>query len=179
MSNPVKMKLSTNTKERKQTPITTGVLDYFPLAMAEVAKCSFQGNEQHNKGEPLHWDKTKSTDHADCIARHLIDRYSVDTDGVLHAAKLAWRALAFLETLLEGQQNVAVVKPEEPLTVKTVDDGWIIWTGGKCPIAGETEVDVKLRECGEHTLNGYAENFRWKHEQIGSDITAYKIKENK
>lgn len=91
--------------ERKGMPITTGVLDYFPLAIAEVAKCSKAGNDQHNPGQPLHWDKTKSTDHADCIPRHLIDRYSYDTDGVRHAAKLAWRALAFLQTLLEQEQK--------------------------------------------------------------------------
>lgn len=168
--NEPKMKLSTDSVERKRIPIATGVLDYFPLAISEVAKCSLQGNEQHHKDKPLHWDKSKSTDHADCIARHLVDRYSKDTDGILHAAKLAWRALAFLEILLEEQQKVAVVKPEEPLTVLTVDDGWIMWTGGKCPVAGETEVDVKLRGC--------ADSFRWQHLQINSDITAYKIKEN-
>lgn len=95
------MLLSTDAAERKATPITTGVLDYFPLALAEVAKCSKAGNDQHNPGKPLHWAKEKSTDHADCIARHLIDRGSRDTDGVRHSAKLAWRALALLQIELE------------------------------------------------------------------------------
>lgn len=95
------MLLSTDADERKATPITTGVLDYFPLALAEVAKCSKAGNDQHNPGKPLHWAKEKSTDHADCIARHLIDRGSRDTDGVRHSAKLAWRALALLQIELE------------------------------------------------------------------------------
>ena len=97
------MILSEDAKERKGTPITTGVLDYFPLALAEVAKCSKAGNDQHNPGQPLHWSKEKSTDHADCIARHLIDRDSLDTDGIMHAAKLAWRALALLQLKLEAQ----------------------------------------------------------------------------
>jgi hypothetical protein len=174
MSNPVKMKLTTNTKERKQTPITTGVLDYFPLAMAEVAKCSFQGNEQHNKGEPLHWDKTKSTDHADCIARHLIDRYSVDTDGVLHAAKLAWRSLAFLETLLEKRQVVPVVKPEETPQTKVTDDDWIVWGGGASPVRFDRSVKLRFRygfETLDYKTAGY---YRWAHLQNGSDIVAYK-----
>jgi hypothetical protein len=95
--------LSGDAAERKATPITTGVLDYFPRALAAVAQCSKAGNDQHNPGQPLHWDKTKSPDHADCIARHLIDRHTVDTDGVRHATKLAWRALALLETLLEKE----------------------------------------------------------------------------
>lgn len=93
--------LPTDPKERKRIPITTGVLDYFPDAIAEVAKVSLAGNEQHNPGQPLHWAKEKSTDHADCIARHLIERGSTDTDGQRHSAKLAWRALANLQIELE------------------------------------------------------------------------------
>lgn len=98
------MLLPTDPQERKGIPITTGVLDYFPLAIAEVAKCSKAGNDQHNHGQPLHWAKGKSTDHADCIPRHLIDRGSFDTDGIRHSAKLAWRALALLQIELENAQ---------------------------------------------------------------------------
>ena len=87
--------------ERKARPVCTGVLDYFPLALEAVAICSRVGNEQHNPGQPLHWAKDKSTDHADALLRHLIDRGKVDTDGVLHSAKVAWRALALLQTELE------------------------------------------------------------------------------
>ena len=101
------MILTANAEERKRIPITTGVLDYFPRAIAAVAQCSKAGNDQHHKGEPLHWDKTKSTDHADCIARHLVDRAAYDTDGLLHAVKLAWRALALLETMLDQGLSVS------------------------------------------------------------------------
>jgi hypothetical protein len=96
------MLLTPDADSRKATPVTTGVLDYFPLAVAAVAQCSKAGNDQHNPGQPLHWDKTKSLDHADCIGRHLIDRGSFDTDGIRHSAKLAWRALALLQTELEA-----------------------------------------------------------------------------
>ena len=101
-TNPKAMLLSEDAAERKATPITTGVLDYFPLASAAVAQCSKAGNDQHNPGQPLHWSKDKSTDHADCIARHLIDRGSFDTDGIRHSTKLAWRALAHLQIELEN-----------------------------------------------------------------------------
>lgn len=93
--------LPTERGARKAIPIARGVLDYFPLAVAEVAKVSHVCNEQHNPGQPMHWDKTKSTDHADALARHLIERGGVDDDGVRHSAKLAWRALALLQTELE------------------------------------------------------------------------------
>jgi len=38
---------------RKALPICTGVLDYFPDALAAVAACSLEGNNQHNPGQPL------------------------------------------------------------------------------------------------------------------------------
>ncbi|MBA3678500.1 MAG: hypothetical protein H0W74_14050 [Sphingosinicella sp.] len=93
--------LPTDARARKDTPITTGVLDYFPRALAAIARVSKAGNDQHNPGQPLHWAREKSTDHADCIVRHLLERGTVDNDGQRHSAKLAWRALALLETELE------------------------------------------------------------------------------
>ena len=91
--------------ERKRVPIASGVLDYFPDAIAEVARCSFVGNEQHNPGKPLHWDRSKSTDESDCLIRHFIERGTVDGDGVRHSGKLAWRALALLQKEIEAAQK--------------------------------------------------------------------------
>lgn len=99
--NPWEKLFPTNPEERKATPITTGVLDYFPLALLEVAKASKAGQVQHNPSQPLAWDKTKSTDHADCLVRHLLERGTMDTDGIRHSAKVAWRALALLQIELE------------------------------------------------------------------------------
>ena len=93
--------LPTDPKERKQYPITTGVLDFFPDAIAQVAYVSFVATEQHHPGKPMHWERKKSSDHEDCIARHTIERGSLDTDGVRHSAKRAWRALAALQLELE------------------------------------------------------------------------------
>lgn len=107
------MNLPSDAKERKATPMCTGVLDYFPKALAEIARVSKVGNDQHNAGQPLHWDKTKSTDHADCIVRHLVDRGSIDSDGQRHSAKVAWRALALLETELEAEREEAK-RPKAP-----------------------------------------------------------------
>lgn len=87
---------------RKALPVTTGVIDYFPAALAAVAAVSKYGNDKHNPGEPLHWSRGKSNDHADAIARHLIDRGGVDEGtGIRHSAELAWRALALLQLELE------------------------------------------------------------------------------
>ncbi len=97
--------LPTDAKARKSAPIATGVIDYFPDALFEVAALSKIGNDQHNPGQPMHWAKEKSTDHADCIVRHLIDRGTKDTDGVRHAAKVAWRALALLQIEIEAERR--------------------------------------------------------------------------
>jgi hypothetical protein len=96
--------LPTDAKARKALPICTGVLDYFPDALAAVAEVSRIGNDQHNPGQPLHWSKGKSTDHADCALRHFAERYEVDTDGGLHGAKAAWRMLADLQISIEAKR---------------------------------------------------------------------------
>ncbi len=97
--------IPTDAKERKTYPIVTGVLDYFPDAIAEVAHVSYVGNEQHNPGQPLHWDRSKSTDQADTLGRHLIQRGTRDTDGQRHSAKVAWRALALLQLEIEEDRK--------------------------------------------------------------------------
>lgn len=98
--------LSTDSAERKRTPVYSGVIKYFPRALAYVSQISWAGNEKHNPGEPLHWSRGKSNDHLDCVARHLIDAGRVDPeDGLLHDGKLVWRALANLELFLEQQET--------------------------------------------------------------------------
>lgn len=94
--------LPTVKSDRKALPICSGVLDYFPLAIAEVSKASVAGQRQHLNGEKLRWDRSKSTDEADALVRHLLERGKVDADGVRHSAKVAWRALAMLQKELEG-----------------------------------------------------------------------------
>lgn len=91
-------------KTRKAQPVCTGALDYFPDALLAVAELSRIGNEQHNPGEPLHWAKEKSTDEADALLRHLIDRGKLDADGVRHSTKVAWRALALLQREIEAER---------------------------------------------------------------------------
>jgi hypothetical protein len=106
VSRPMKQAVLPSDKvERKQTPIYSGVLKYFPLAIAEVARVSYVGNEQHNPGEPLHWAREKSTDQHDCIVRHLMEAGTIDTDGMRHSAKVCWRSLAALELELEAELN--------------------------------------------------------------------------
>lgn len=102
------MSLPTDKKSRKETPMYSGLLKYFPDALAAVARVSYHGNQQHNPGEPLHWAREKSTDHHDCCVRHLVDAGTIDDDGQPHSAKLAWRALAILQ--LEEEARMRALK---------------------------------------------------------------------
>ena len=88
-------------QERKQMPVFSGVLKYFPDAIREVAKTSWIGNQQHHPNKPLHWDRSKSGDELDALTRHLMEAGEIDTDLIRHSAKVAWRALANLQKELE------------------------------------------------------------------------------
>lgn len=105
-----------DSKTRKTYPVARGLLDYFPDACAAVANVSYVGNQQHNPGEEMHWAREKSKDHADCIVRHLLARGTADDDGLLHSAKVAWRAMALLQLEIEQKmeqekRNAAVNDP--------------------------------------------------------------------
>lgn len=107
--------------KRKEYPIYSGVIRYFPDAIMEVAHVSYVGNEQHNPGEPLHWAREKSRDQEDALMRHLVEAGTIDDDGIRHTAKVAWRALAMLQLELEEEgatEVAAVVKAADELIQK-------------------------------------------------------------
>lgn len=97
-----KAALPTDAKARKAIPLYSGLVKYFPKALAAVAEVSRIGGEQHHPGEKLHWDRNKSTDEHDALLRHLWEAGTIDVDGCRHSAKLAWRALSALEKELES-----------------------------------------------------------------------------
>lgn len=116
----MKLTLPTDSAERKGVPIMSGCIEYFPAALAGVAAHSKTGNDKHNPGQDLHHSRGKSSDHADCIVRHLIDladmRAYIDrcdrdapvpVDQILAEVNaLCWRALALSQQLHEQFNNV-------------------------------------------------------------------------
>jgi hypothetical protein len=134
--------------ERKTFPIYSGLLQYFPSALAAVANHSYNGNEKHNPGQELHHDRAKSGDEPDALVRHLMEG---DLVG------MAWRALAMLQKHLEakgapvapGARNVpktqwgdlrdygvSITKQtfeEGQMQVKRVDPADVILTEPKAP----------------------------------------------
>jgi len=122
----MKLTLPIDSKVRKDIPLYSGNYKYFPAALAGVAVHSKMGNDKHNPGQPLHHARGKSTDHPDCIARHMMDvadmlRYLEDLHDIeglpplredpctmreveqllYEANALCWRALAWSQELHE------------------------------------------------------------------------------
>jgi len=108
------MTLPIDSQERKNYPLLSGCLNYFPAALAGVANISKKGNDKHNPGQELHHARGKSMDHPDCIVRHLMDvqdllaqdnRSALTPKGIgqllEEVSSLAWRALAYSQELHE------------------------------------------------------------------------------
>jgi len=139
------MSLPTDSRARKAVPLFEGFIGYFPDAMAEVARLSVAGNEKHSPGQPLHWDRSKSTDHADCIIRHQVEFDAIDEDdGFHHAAKVAWRAMAQLQELLERVRGLppprnAIDPPADP------DSSSVVIGHDPSPSASGGAVTIELR----------------------------------
>ena len=99
--------------ERKGYPVYSGLLQYFPAALAAVAHHSFKGNEKHNPEAPLHWDRAKSGDEADALVRHLMEGDYVG---------MAWRALALLQKHQEAQGAPIAPGARNALTARQIYD---------------------------------------------------------
>lgn len=104
--------LPTDSAERKTYPLLRGCLKYFSAALAGVARTSYLGNQKHNPGEDMHHARGKSSDHGDCILRHLMDTEDLlaaqkrgenvtDQQILDEANQMAWRALAYCQELHE------------------------------------------------------------------------------
>lgn len=76
-----------NKLKRKQTPLYSGLIKYFPDALCEVARVSYIGSKQHHPEEEIHWDRDKSKDDLDALMRHLMENGMHDIDGVEEQVK--------------------------------------------------------------------------------------------
>lgn len=153
---------------RENFPMADGCLHYFPDALAYVSYVSLVGDRQHNHdGQPMHWSRGKSTDHDNKIMKHLSNHTGVDTDEVLHAGKVAWRALARLQEALEELHGLdlpprAWVDVEAPAAnveapVSAFGEPWFDNLGFPPKEGGILEVEMMNGK----TLIGYVELFGW------------------
>jgi hypothetical protein len=117
----MKLTLGTDSADRKNIPVFSGVVKYAPAALAGMARISKAGNDKHNPGQELHHARGKSNDHGDCVIRHAMDIADIeahikrnfdndpdvwyksdDAKALLNeASQLAWRALIWSQELHE------------------------------------------------------------------------------
>lgn len=91
-----------------KSPVMQGALHYFPRAILEVGKVSFVGAEKYSwKG----WESVPDgvNRYGDALGRHMIYEaidgpYDPETK-LLHAAQVAWNALARLELILRENKE--------------------------------------------------------------------------
>ena len=103
------------------------------------------------------------------------------TKELLEALKGCERIMSCFE--LDGFETkaarAAIAKAEAALAEPQADaDGWIPWSGGKCPVSPAMLVEVKLRS-GQAWLNKNAEEgsfWGWRHgpKKSPDDIIAYR-----
>ena len=81
-------------KERQKYPVGQFIRDFFPHAIAALARHSWENQQKHTPGSTtLTWAKDKSIGTGDQLLRHFMDGEYVHT---------AWRALELLERQLTG-----------------------------------------------------------------------------
>lgn len=161
--------LPIDSEERKDVPVLSGCINYFPAALAGVARISVAGNRKHNKGQPLHHARGKSMDHGDCIVRHTMDLedlkaaldrwthpncddYQAGRDAlkakILEEARArAWRSLAELQEL-EEKHSGAPLAPAARLPEPTVKVGQVIADALKAGAGVSAKKVPKTAECG-------------------------------
>lgn len=159
---------STEAKERKAVPLATGVVDYFPDALIELAALSKKGNDQHNPGQPLHWARGKSDDHPDCLMRHFVDRGSRDNDGMRHSAKVAWRALAILQLEIESDRLETLAGPQGRIVSE--EGEWEAVNGRAPNLPGETLIWLRVAGRPQSAQLVSVAGTRWDNGFVPKDV---------
>lgn len=105
-------------EERKTYPVYEGVIGYFRDAIYRLSRVSYDGNQQHNAGQHLHWARGKSTDQRNCVMRHLMagEEYDYSDEAEKHIFSRLWRDMADAQLYLERKYNI-----RPPVNARTSD----------------------------------------------------------
>jgi len=162
--------------ERKTFPLYRGLFQYFPAALAEVAKVSHVGNQQHNPGQESFDNREKSNDDYDCMLRHLLEADELDDDDMLHAAKVAWRALRACQKILERRGHEAAPAARWPESTK--NDYTFVPASAHVMVPQIHSIGPEQEECGndiQHRIAGQTEASRAiKNEYYGVDMNKHR-----
>jgi hypothetical protein len=94
--------------DKGKAPLLRGALQYFPRAITAVSMVSLVGANKYSWRGWEHVDDGVNR-YGDALARHLLAEETegpLDAEtGCLHAAQVAWNALARLELILREQKQ--------------------------------------------------------------------------
>ena len=106
--------------DNDKPPVYQGLFQYFPLALDEVASISGYGAVKYElEYDDVNWARVPNgfNRYSDALGRHLTKEFSegeMDGEsGFVHAAHVAWNALARLELLLRNKQKEVPNAKEE------------------------------------------------------------------
>jgi hypothetical protein len=93
-------------------------------------------------------------------------------DGVAYSALKAEAMAAATPKRWSCGEPIELVAEKSP-DESTLDDGWIAWSGGECPVKKGVQLLVRLGDGFEFT--DVAGHSRWNHIGDAGDIVAYRI----
>lgn len=95
-----------------KSPIFQGVFQYFPRALLAVGDVSRYGADKYDLAyNDINWSRVEGgfERYSDALGRHLVGEFKdgpIDPESkCLHAAMVAWNALARLELVLKEQEE--------------------------------------------------------------------------
>lgn len=94
--------------DSKKPLVVQGFMQYFPNAIAEVARVSEFGAQKYAWGN---WQFVHAgiERYTEALGRHLLANEEIDPESeLLHAAHIAWNAMARLELILKEKNNDSV-----------------------------------------------------------------------
>ncbi len=167
----IKTTLPTDSTARKGVPLFSGVRRYAPAAFMLMAETSKAGNDKHNPGQPLHHARGKSTDHGDCIDRHMSDVQDIEAALERGAERspenlkqlreelgqLMWRTALYVQEAAEKYLG-APLAPGARLPAPPPDLGQcrsttpgFRWTGERLEAHGEVRCGLVDGHSGKHS----------------------------
>ena len=101
--------MSEGTKyDQGKASLMRGLIEYFPRACTEVAKCSDFGASKYSWGN---WKNVEGgiDRYGNALMRHIVEEAKGELDdpesGLMHATHAAWNALAVLEQKLIAKEK--------------------------------------------------------------------------
>lgn len=82
-----------------------------------------------------------------------------------------------VDTLASDYTTAIITREQYESALAAKNDGWIAWSGGECPVPGDTEVLIKCKSEGawDFRRKQRADGVSWTHDDSVLDVIAYRL----